>query len=224
MRKKYATLSEKIYDELFDDITSQRLVCGQKLTLKMLKDRFDVSHTPIREALTRLSENGLITYYSNCGVKVTTFTDEDICQIFQFIGELDALAISFCKSSYNHVPLVVELEEIINKGDEALSENNLPQWKLYSEKFHTIFYRYAQNEYLQEAANRLHAKIEVLSTMYYIPDNVEHINESHREIFKEIQKDDFDSAGELMRRHLQIDMVYALKAYAEYQEKISDPD
>ena len=68
------TLSEQIYDELYHDITDQRLVCGQKLTLKVLKDRFNVSHTPIREALTRLSENGLVTYYSNCGVTVTEFT------------------------------------------------------------------------------------------------------------------------------------------------------
>ena len=91
------TLSEQIYDELYHDITDQRLVCGQKLTLKVLKDRFNVSHTPIREALTRLSENGLVTYYSNCGVTVTEFTETDIREIFQFIGELDALAIQFCK-------------------------------------------------------------------------------------------------------------------------------
>ena len=56
-----ATLSEQIYRELYQDITEQRLRCGQKLTLKMLKERFQVSHTPIREALVRLSENGLVT-------------------------------------------------------------------------------------------------------------------------------------------------------------------
>ena len=50
------TLSEEIYSELYRDITKQNLKCGQKLTLKMLKNRFNVSHTPIREALMRLSE------------------------------------------------------------------------------------------------------------------------------------------------------------------------
>ena len=107
------TLSEQIYDELYHDITDQRLVCGQKLTLKMLKERFNVSHTPIREALTRLSENGLVTYYSNCGVTVRQFTESDIRQIFQLIGELDALAIQFCKNSFSEAPLVFELEQII---------------------------------------------------------------------------------------------------------------
>ena len=105
------TLSEQIYDELYHDITDQRLVCGQKLTLKVLKDRFNVSHTPIREALMRLAENGLVTYYSNCGVTVTEFTETDIRQLFQFIGELDSMAILFCQNNFNQVPLLMDLQE-----------------------------------------------------------------------------------------------------------------
>lgn len=46
------TLTEQIYQTLYQDIIKQRLRCGQKLTLKELKERFGVSQTPIREALT----------------------------------------------------------------------------------------------------------------------------------------------------------------------------
>ena len=56
------TLTERIYHELYHDITSQKLCCGQKLTLTELKKRFNVSQTPIREALTRLTESGLVNY------------------------------------------------------------------------------------------------------------------------------------------------------------------
>ena len=45
------TLSEQIYQELFHDITTQKLIFGQKLTLHDLKNRFQVSQTPVREAL-----------------------------------------------------------------------------------------------------------------------------------------------------------------------------
>ena len=76
------TLSEQIYQELYQDITKQRLYCGQKLTLKELKERFGTSQTPIREALTRLTEDGLINYYSNLGVAVTEFTEADIRELF----------------------------------------------------------------------------------------------------------------------------------------------
>ncbi|SCJ91020.1 Uncharacterized HTH-type transcriptional regulator ydfH [uncultured Eubacterium sp.] len=213
------TLSEQIYDELYHDITDQRLICGQKLTLKVLKDRFNVSHTPIREALTRLAENGLVTYYSNCGVTVTEFTETDIRQIFQFIGELDAMAIQFCKNAFSEAPLLFELEQIIKKGNVMLEQGKITEWKEFSEDFHVAFYRHAQNEYLNEAAKKLRAKIEVLSCMYYQQTNVEEINERHQDIFNLIRDGEFDKASSLMRSHLQYDMVYALNAYKEYQDK-----
>jgi len=214
-----ATLSEQIYKDLFNDITEQRLVCGQKLTLKVLKERFNVSHTPIREALTRLAENGLVTYYSNCGVTVTTFTEQDIKELYQFIGELDALAIIFCKNSYTAEPLIFELTEIMNKSDDLLKAGKISDWKEFSEEFHTVFYNHADNYYLHDAAKRMHAKVEVLSCMYYIPSNVEKINEVHHNIFDAVKSGDFDKAAALMRTHLQKDMVYAVNAYKEYQEK-----
>ena len=72
------TLSEQIYQILRKDILSQRIPCGAKLTLKMLQERFEVSSTPIREALTRLTEEQLITYYSNVGVSVVSLNQTDI--------------------------------------------------------------------------------------------------------------------------------------------------
>lgn len=214
-----STLSERIYDELYHDITDQRLVCGQKLTLKILKERFGVSHTPIREALTRLAENGLVTYYSNCGVTVTEFADEDIRQIYHFIGELDAMAIRFCKNAFSEAPLLFELEQILKKGNALLEQGEINEWKEYSEQFHTAFYRHAQNEYLNDAAKKVRAKIEVLSCMYHQPTNVEAINDCHTRIYELIREKDFDQAADLMRNHLQYDMVYALNAYKEYQER-----
>lgn len=214
-----STLSEQIYDELYHDITDQRLVCGQKLTLKVLKERFQVSHTPIREALTRLAENGLVTYYSNCGVTVTEFEEDDIREIYQFIGELDAMAISFCKNTFSHTPLIFELQEIIDKGNALLAEGKINEWKDYSEEFHIAFYRHGKNYYLNEAAKRVRAKVEVLSCMYYQTPNVEKINEGHIAICDLIKAGDFDRAADVMRTHLQYDMVYALNAYKEYQEK-----
>lgn len=210
-----ATLSEQIYKELYHDITDQKLKCGQKLTLKMLKERFGVSHTPIREALTRLSENGLVTYYSNCGVTVTEFTDADIQQIFQFVGELDAMAVEFCTNSFSKAPLLYELKQIVETGNKLLQENRIDQWKYYSEEFHIAFYRHAHNQYLNDAAKRVRSKIEVLSCMYYRPDSISEINREHEIIYHAIREDNFHKAAELMRNHLQFDMVYALNAYKE---------
>lgn len=43
-----STLSEQIYQILRNDILTQKIPCGEKLTLKLLQERFQVSSTPIR--------------------------------------------------------------------------------------------------------------------------------------------------------------------------------
>ncbi len=214
-----STLSGQIYDELYHDITEQRLRCGEKLTLKMLKERFNVSHTPIREALMRLSENGLVTYYSNCGVVVTEFTETDIRELYQFAAELDSMAIQFCANSFNQMPLILDLQEIIDGSNDALAKSDYARWKDYSEGFHVAFYRHAQNQYLNVADARLRAKLEVLSCMYYKEQNIGKIHQDHVEIFEMIKAGQFAQAAAKMRQHLQYDMAFALKAYAEYQAK-----
>ena len=87
------TLPEQIYRVLREDILYQRIPCGSKLTLQSLRDRFGVSHTPIREALTRLIEDHLVSYYSNVGVSVISLDDRDIKEIFELSYELDCIAI-----------------------------------------------------------------------------------------------------------------------------------
>ena len=89
------TLSGQIYDILRQDILTQRIRLGEKLTLKHLQERFGVSSTPIREALTRLAEEELVVSYSNIGVNVISIGEQDLKELYEFMGDLDALAILY---------------------------------------------------------------------------------------------------------------------------------
>lgn len=91
-----STLSEQIYQILRNDILTQKIPCGEKLTLKLLQERFQVSSTPIREALTRLTQDQLVSYYSNVGIRVISFTADDLQEIYTFMGDLDGLADPLC--------------------------------------------------------------------------------------------------------------------------------
>ena len=54
------TVTEQIYLVIRSDILQQKRRMGEKLTVKQLQDQLGVSSTPIREALTRLQQDGLI--------------------------------------------------------------------------------------------------------------------------------------------------------------------
>lgn len=220
MRNAKETLSEKLYQHIYDDITQRRLSCGQKLTLKKLAQQYDVSNTPIREALSRLSENGLVTYYSNCGVKVIDFTEADIQDLFRFVSELDALAVQYCAQYPIRDAVLYELQDIVEKGNRLLSAGELTEWDEYSKFFHKTFYKFAQSPCLESAANKLRPRVELLSYLYYPQISREKVNEDHNRIFTAIEEGDFTKAAALMRSHVQYDMLFAIKAYAEYKDSL----
>ena len=134
-----STLSEQIYQILRNDILTQKIPCGEKLTLKVLQERFQVSSTPIREALTRLTQDQLVSYYSNVGVRVINFTADDLREIYTFMGDLDGLAIRYASASPDQEKLQAEVTEILEKECAAAKAADVQTWNRYSDEFHLVF-------------------------------------------------------------------------------------
>ena len=83
------SLADQIYTILREDIINQRIKCGEKLTLKTLQERFGTSSTPIREAIKRLNQEGLIENVTNVGAKVINIKANDIKEIYDFCSVLE---------------------------------------------------------------------------------------------------------------------------------------
>lgn len=65
---------------------------GAVLRQEQLSARYDVSRTPVREALRRLAATGLVSFEANRGVRVRTISREELRQAFLVRAELEALA------------------------------------------------------------------------------------------------------------------------------------
>ena len=207
------TLSEQIYQILREDILTQNIESGQKLTLQSLKDRFEVSHTPIRDALTRLVEDDLVIYYSNVGIKVVKPTANDAREIFQLSGDLDCLALRYCMQGSHLGELSIEMSTIIDQSRQYLQEQKFDDWRELSDRFHLVFYQFADNSRLERAAEKLRAQITLLSNLYQIENQyIENIQKDHESVNFAIQNQDYEKALALLREHLDNDLSYAIEA------------
>ena len=212
------TLSEQIYQILRQDILTQNIESGQKLTLQSLKDRFEVSHTPIRDALTRLVEDDLVIYYSNVGIKVVQPTANDAREIFQLSGDLDCLALRYCLQGSHLNELTNEMSTIIDHSKQYLQEQNFDQWREFSDRFHLVFYQFADNSRLEQAAQKLRAQITLLSNLYQIENKYsDKIQEDHDSIYYAIRDRNHEGALALLREHLDHDLSYAVEAITQYE-------
>lgn len=174
----------------------------------MLQERFGVSSTPIREALTRLTQEQLISYYSNVGVSVVSLDRRDIQEIFQFMGDLDSLAVQYASTYPDQTKLIHEMDE--NISYMKCSSYDSPEWKQLSDQFHLLFYRYCRNSRLVRTAEQMRGQLSILAYQYeQFPNNQEQIFQEHQKIADAYRQQDYSHAVKLMKEHLMHSLEYA---------------
>jgi DNA-binding GntR family transcriptional regulator len=91
-RGKYVSKSDMVTDALRELITDRQLPPGTPLRQRHLAEQFDVSYTPVREALRRLESEGLVVTDVHRGATVARTEPEEMEENYQILAALEALA------------------------------------------------------------------------------------------------------------------------------------
>lgn len=103
-------LSGLAYERLLAEIVSGRLAPGQRLRLDLLAHSWAVSRTPVREALTRLSDMRFVHVSPNAGTRVANWSRVDMIERARVIDRLivkDSLTRSLAGSAAESLPGVL---------------------------------------------------------------------------------------------------------------------
>lgn len=92
LRKARSSLYQQVADQIRTMILSHQLQPGDKIDESAICQQFDVSRTPVREALKVLNTEGLIALSNHRGARVAVTRPDDVRQLFPIIGALEALA------------------------------------------------------------------------------------------------------------------------------------
>src|SRR5690348_450170 len=105
-----STKADDIALVIEEAIVAGELAPGTVLRQEQLSEQFNVSRTPIREALRRLAALGLVSFVPNRGVRVRTISREELHEAFMVRAELEALATEVAARKISQEDLT-ELEE-----------------------------------------------------------------------------------------------------------------
>jgi DNA-binding GntR family transcriptional regulator len=86
------SLHGEILTKLRDYIAENNLPEGARIPERQLCEMFGISRTPVREALKVLASEGLVKLLPNRGSRVRSLSEQDICDLFDLMGGLEALA------------------------------------------------------------------------------------------------------------------------------------
>lgn len=218
MSRQIQTITEQIYHAIREDIFAQRLRFGEKLTTKALQEQLGVSSTPIREALTRLQKDGLIVVQPNVGMQVVSYTEKDVSDIYTLMTELDAIALRLACAGPQRSALVVSLRELQTQAVHLLMQADRSGWESLSDGFHLLFYRYADNSRLSDAADRTRSQLTVFSHAYQQQlMEQEEIQRQHDIILHSLEAGDDRAAETALRQHFASSLEKALASWRSIQ-------
>ena len=219
--KNAKSLEESVYIQLEDEIISGKLRKGDTLTETALSERLGVSRTPLRAAMHRLAEEGLIETVANRGARVVGVSREDIVNIYEIRIRLEGLAVRAAAESIDEDGLS-RLLEACELAEFYLSKNDAEHLKEIDTEFHLIIYMASANRHLTKILTELHRNIRRYRKLSIsVPTRIEQSVLEHREIYNAIRARDGSLAERLTEQHVRAaldNLVRVADAYVEGQD------
>ena len=200
---KSPSLEEMVYLRLEEEILSGELPRGKSLGEIALAKRLGVSRTPIRVALHRLWEDGLVEIQPNKGATVLGINVNDLIDIYKIRERLEGLASSLAAVRISDEGLE-RLSSLVETAERDIEKNDTEHIKDMDTVFHSIIYEASGSRFLSRTLSELHKKIKAYRKRSLgVPGRVEKSTREHREIFEAIKAGNAEEADRLTSLHVQ---------------------
>ncbi|MGB7401353.1 GntR family transcriptional regulator [Arcobacter sp. KX21116] len=203
-QKNELPMAQIIKNKIEEMIINNELVAGTKLEELDLANQFNVSRTPIREALRNLEASQLVTIIPKKGAYVSEISVQKLIEIFEVVAELESLCAKLASrriSEKNSKLLLSALE----KCQKAYDDKNIDKYFIENLNFHKIIYESSHNDFLITQMNQLKTRLlPFRKVQLRVRNRMELSMNEHKLITDAILNGEETLAQELMRNHVLI--------------------
>jgi DNA-binding GntR family transcriptional regulator len=201
------SIADQVYDELRRMIVQFELKPGEILSEKATAELFRVSRTPVREALMRLSEHGLVTVAPQFGTFVAAIDPDEVRQA-QFMREHLEVAVAVRLSGARGLDLS-PARNLVTQQKAVLPTGNFATFTALDDAMHAWMFKAAGMDRLWAA---IHAKKAHLDRIRFLhvpqPGKTELVTEQHTGILDAIHAGDRRLTEKRVREHTSGALVY----------------
>jgi DNA-binding GntR family transcriptional regulator len=195
------TLSQRVYEHLREEILADNLRPGTELSEVALSKELAISRGPIREAMGRLSAEGLITMRPRRRAEVRSLTPQELIDAYQVREALEVMAIRFATPRMTEGDLS-RLEGLIDEMAVQAGQGAVREFFAANTSFHELLCELSGNPKLQEVHHRLEDEIgRFQSRTLTTKTSMEDATAEYRAILAAVRRGDADRAAELTADH-----------------------
>ena len=216
---RQSSLHEEVATRLRNMVFERQLAPGQWVDEMALAREWQISRTPLREALKVLAAEGLVTSVPRQGCKVTEMSETDADELFPVMALLEGRCAfeAVRKATPADVRALRKLHDVLEKHAAA---QNIDGYYRANHEFHTKVQALADNRWLDRATNDLRRFLRLLrGRQLNWPGRMDASINEHRVLIDAIEQGDAARAERVMHDHLmaQLAALKALRAHEHLQ-------
>jgi DNA-binding GntR family transcriptional regulator len=197
-----ASLVDSAYREIRRRILDNAWPPGHQALEQALALELGMSRTPVREALIRLQNEGLVEVVPRHGMRVLPVSGADMKEIYEILTSLEATAAELVAQRRPAASELAPLERASRDMDRALKKDDLDAWAEADERYHRHLVELCGNRKLAAVVfnywDRAHRAR--MFTLRLRPKPVDSTRE-HRAVVEAISRGDAVAARDLHRAH-----------------------
>ena len=212
-------LSARVYDQIKNLILCNEVLPGQKLHHQELSERLGVSRTPVREALTRLVQEGYVSFLPNRGFTCKEIRLQEAKELYDLREALEAFAIE--KAIENLTDDVLdEFSRKLNRYGEDVERRFTKERLLYDQDIHLGIARLSGNEMLAKTLTQVFERIILKRRTDGLYDQARGLvaHQEHLRLLKAMRERDVQQAVATIRAHIRTGRDNVLADLRQRQE------
>ncbi len=208
------SLADHVYQRLVDAIHSGTLTGGAALHVADLASQFNVSPSPVRDAISRLAAEGLAVNNPNRRTTVVAFSKKDIVETFQLRGILEGGAVYLAAQRVTPAQLA-ELRRVADECDSVAAEPTQKKAKLdLDNRFHLLLAEAGGNALLHQEIARCNRRVRAIQWLKLDPPTLKQAHPEHLKILDALERHEPQAAQAAMNAHLDVALKLILKELA----------
>jgi DNA-binding GntR family transcriptional regulator len=196
-------LAQQVHAVLCERLASGEMRPGERIVLEHLAEQLGVSPTPVREALNRLLQAGLVSDGPGGKLQIVSLTPSYVLDTFFVRGALEGAAAELCAPLIASAALA-EMRDAFTAADHAIAQGRYDIYTGVDAYFHRTVCAIAGNAVLSQALRHLQVHVDLIR-VYSRSHAGDHIRISHQEhwtVLDALQSHDPRLARQAMESHI----------------------
>lgn len=206
------SLAQQVAEKIENEIIEGRFQPGQRLLESTLSEQWNISRSPIREAMRILTGEGLLIFRSRKGTFVAPLSRNELENLYTIRASLESLAI-FLTIKKNGATVLPELRQVQDELKKAVESGDYQTYRKLNTRFHNIYIQACDNPQLITMLHSLEKHTQRYRNKTTLKRGFADILENHEKIIQMIASGDADAAAEARKQRILSNITLILQEF-----------